>query len=156
MSKRFDLIKPLWDSIVSSYESQKGNRFNLPYADMDLSALAFNRSSDEEVQGHMRNIREYLGTNPCFGDHDAYLAWKASVKDYNRLARFYRNQGIDIEPIVYEGLQTSKGREHLKERIFIKRFFRDLVRTEGLRQDLSEVEMERELLKRGLSVSCSV
>lgn len=159
MSKRLDLIKPLWDSIVSSSEEKPYLLCtDLAYASMDLSALRFLRENNKGVEKHMKDARDHLPIKPYFRSSNAFEkqeTWQRGINDYNRLSRFYRNQGIDTPPITIT-YDTPLTPEILKLRILTRRTFREMKRIQGRTSGLSEEEIERELLKEGLSVRCAI
>lgn len=132
MSKRLDLIKPLWDSIVSSSEEKPYLLCtDLAYASMDLSALRFLRENNKGVEKHMKDARDHLPIKPYFRSSNAFEkqeTWQRGINDYNRLSRFYRNQGIDTPPITITYDAPPLTPEILKLRILTRRTFREMKR----------------------------
>ena len=124
MSKRLDLIKPLWDSIKSSSEKKPCLLCtDLAYMSMDLSALRFLRGNCQGIEEAMKEARNYLPINHDF-NFEQRETWQRGINDYNRLSRFYRNQGLDIESIEIVCDIPYQTPEILQSRILIKRTFK--------------------------------
>jgi len=143
MSKRMDLITPLKEHLISSYEGREYEllHLDLAYASMDLSILRFTREYDEGVEGNMNEARKEIGTKHSYGCPNSFekgKAWRRCAKDYNSLARFYRNQGLNVESIVTidDRLPSSTLKERLTG-LLLKRILREGKKIEERRLGLS-------------------
>ena len=155
MGKRFDLIKPLRGIVVADGKNEIG-WLGLAYNCMEWSTVKFYTNRDSLVKGKMEEAREYI-PEPKKLSCDMYSAWEKCVHNFNSLARFYNHQGIDVEPITTDyvlSIPTSRG--NLKDRLFFKRAFRNLKRKSYQIEGLSNEEIEKRLLREGLSVRCAV
>jgi len=118
---------------------------------MDLSVLRFMREYDKGVEESMNDARDYLPINHNFSFEEE-KALQRCINDYNKLSRFYRNQGLNIESIEIICNVPYQTPEILRDRLMIKRVFRKIERTNCRRKGLSEREIKREIERRGLGI----
>ena len=78
---------------------------DLAMSPINLANAAFKVSDPEIVREQMERARESLQATPslAFRSDKLTKAWKMGILVYDTRAKFYREQGIEIEPLMIDG-----------------------------------------------------